>query len=158
ELDETVTLTLTAGAGYNVETVTPVTGTIANDDSATISIANASGLESGGPIFFTITLSGPVDVSVAFNIGTQVVSAPPAGTSAASTTAVAPLSGAIGVFARASVAQSILIAVPIVNDGIVELDEVFEVVLSGLSAGGRDVTLSNPVATGTILNDDTATL
>ena len=158
ELDETVTLTLTAGAGYNVETVTPVTGTIANDDSATISIANASGLESGGPIFFTITLSGPVDVSVAFNIGTQVVSAPPAGTSAASTTDFSPLSGAIGVFARASGAQSILIAVPIVNDGIVELDEVFEVVLSGLSAGGRDVTLSNPVATGTILNDDTATL
>ena len=44
------------------------------------------------------------------------------------------------------------------GDTTVELDETFDVILSALSAGGRDVTIGTGTGVGTITNDDSATI
>ena len=46
------------------------TGTITNDDSAQFNIAGNAGLENGGTITFTVTLTNPVDVATAVNVST----------------------------------------------------------------------------------------
>ena len=50
------------------------------------------------------------------------------------------------------------IKVPVNGDEVVELDEVFEIHLSDIAAGRRDVTFSDAEAEVTILNDDSATV
>ncbi|HOZ03810.1 MAG TPA: Calx-beta domain-containing protein, partial [Arenimonas sp.] len=60
EADETVTLTVAAGAGYTVGAPSAATGTILNDDvpTATISVAPASVAEDGAPnLVYTVTLN-----------------------------------------------------------------------------------------------------
>ena len=53
-------------------------------------------------------------------------------------------------------AQSQIINVLVIADNKVETDETFTMTLTALSTNGRDVTLSDSVGVGTILNDDFA--
>lgn len=152
ELDETfqtIMANLQAG-GRNVILGSNGTGVIRNDDSATITIGNVSGLESGGPLVFTATLSNPVDSNISLGVSTQNGTA-----SAVDNDFVSLLNQPVNFTTGGSLTQTF--SVNINNDNKVELDEIFNVIMGNLLSNGRSVTLGSP-ATGTILNDDSAVL
>ena len=157
ELDETFDVILSAlsagGRDVTIGTGTGV-GTIINDDSATIAINNVTLNEgdSGTTAFtFDITLDNPVDVPVSL----QADSADGTATLADSDY-VALVADAINFAANSTTTQQVTVQVN--GDTTVELDETFDVILSALSAGGRDVTIGTGTGVGTITNDDTATI
>jgi len=133
------------------------TGTILNDDSATVSIIGESKDEgTGGSTTFTfdVDLSAPVDAAVSMTADTQDGSA----TAADDFTGV---TGATVSFAAGSTTTQ-TVDVTVGADSKVELNEAFDLVLSALSAGGREVAFAGAgateSATADVENDDSATL
>jgi len=144
EADETFTVTLSNPSGATLGT-SSATGTITNDDSLTISIADASVAEGDGGsknLSFTVTLSaadhGTVTVEYATADGTAT-------TADGDYTAT---SGAIMILSAGP--TSVTINVPVLGDTAYEADETFTVTLSNPSGA----TLGTSSATGTISNDD----
>ncbi|WP_254507321.1 Calx-beta domain-containing protein [Anatilimnocola floriformis] len=134
------TVTLPAG---------PITGTITNDDSATITLAPVSQNEGDAGtsnMVFTATLSNPVDVNVTVVFDTADGTA-----TVANNDYTATNNQIITFTAGGPLTQTI--SVPIVGDTTVEPDESFTAALSNVQAAGRNVTAGNPVV-GTILDDD----
>ena len=122
-------------------------GTINNDDGTVLSIANASiteGNAGSSNLVFTVTSSAanksPVTVQFASADGTATAGLDYTVTNGTLT------------FPALSVSQTI--TVPIAGDNIVEANETFTMTLSAPSGA----TLGASVATGTINNDDSATL
>ncbi len=153
ELDETFTVALgtLTGAPSGVTTAgSPQTGTIQNDDAATVSIAaSVSQFESFGPQAFSVTLSNPVDVAVTVLFSTSD------GTATSADNDYTGIAGQTVTFpAGTTTAQSVNVSV--LNDAKVEGDEVYNVALGTLSASGRNVSLGTSTSTGTIINDDSA--
>jgi hypothetical protein len=123
-------------------------GTIENDDSATLSINDVSLAEGDSGttnLVFTVTLSAAVDTGLSVNYATAdgTASAPGDYTAA---------SGTLNFLGDAGETQTITVAVS--GDTLDEPDETFFVDLSGLSASGRNVTVSDTQGLGTILDDD----
>ncbi|OCY13638.1 MAG: calcium-binding protein [Microcystis aeruginosa CACIAM 03] len=149
EPDETVILTLAAGTGYTVGTTTPVTGTINNDDSASISINDVTVSEGNSGTtnaVFTVTLSNPVDTSVTLNYATANGTATTADNDYTAI-ATTPLTFNVG-----ETSKTITVAVN--GDTKVENNETFFVNLSNLQANGRNVTITDNQGQGTINDDD----
>jgi len=127
------------------------TGTIENDDSATVSISDVTQNEgdSGSSILtFDVTLSNSVDVPISMNFDTSdVLAAGHADTDylPTNTTLTIP---------SGSVQQSVSVTVE--GDTKFEDDETFDATLSNLDSGtpARDVTFAVATAVGTISNDD----
>ncbi len=155
ELDETFTVTLGSitGAPAGVTAAgSPQTGTITNDDAATVSIAaNVSQSEATTPQAFSVTLSNPVDVNVTVNFNTANNTA---------TTGDNDYTGILNqlVTFNAGTTTSQTVNVAVTNDNKVEADEIFDVSIGTLAAGGRNVSLGTSARTGTILNNDAATV
>jgi fibronectin-binding autotransporter adhesin len=142
-------LVLPAGiAAGSVTFASPsTTGTINNDDGTIVSIANASLIEGNAGnsnMNFTVSLSNPNKTPVTV----QYTSAPGTATVGGDYTAVS------GTLTFPANVQTQTIAVPIVGDTIVEANETFTVTISAPSGAS----LGTAIATGTINNDDTATL
>lgn len=156
ELDEAfhVNLSGVAAAGRNVSVTDNLgVGTILNDDSATLSIDNVALTEgdSGSRFFtFTVMLDAAVDTSLTTNFATADDTATTADADYATATGTLSFVGTAG--------ETQTLQVEVNGDQIVEADETFLVDLSGLSAGGRSVTIAASTGTGTILNDDGANL
>ncbi|UYV16554.1 putative Ig domain-containing protein [Porphyrobacter sp. ULC335] len=144
EPDETVTLSVAAGAGYTVGSPSAATGTILNDDvpSASISVAPATVTEDGaGNLVYTVTLSAVSNSPVSINYAVT-------GTAASGTdyaTITSPLIINTG-------QTTGTITVNPAADTNVEADET--VVLTVTAGTGYTVGSPN-AATGTISNDDT---
>jgi hypothetical protein len=130
----------------------PQTGTITNDDAATVAIAaNVTQAENLTPQAFSVTLSNPVDVSVTVNFSTTDGTATTADndyTGIASQTVTFP--------AGSTISQTVNVA--ITNDNKVEANEGYDVSIASLNAAGRNVNLGTSSRTGTITNDDAATV
>ncbi|BBH37997.1 hypothetical protein myaer102_04770 [Microcystis viridis NIES-102] len=149
ESDETVILTLAAGTGYTIGTTTPVTGTINNDDSASISINDVTVSEGNSGTtnaVFTVTLSNPVDTSVTLNYATANGTATTADNDYTAI-ATTPLTFNVG-----ETSKTITVAVN--GDTKVENNETFFLNLSNLQANGRNVTITDNQGQGTINDDD----
>ncbi|MCZ8365414.1 MAG: M10 family metallopeptidase C-terminal domain-containing protein [Microcystis sp. LE19-251.1A] len=149
ESNETVILTLAAGTGYTIGTTTPVTGTINNDDSASISINDVTVSEGNSGTtnaVFTVTLSNPVDTSVTLNYATANGTATTADNDYTAI-ATTPLT-----FNPGETSKTITVAVN--GDTKVENNETFFVNLSNLQANGRNVTITDNQGQGTINDDD----
>jgi len=153
ELSETILLTVTGGTGYDIGTPNAATGTITNDDSATVSVSAATiseGNAGTSNLAFTVSLTNPVDVDTTVSFST------------ADLTAIA----GSDYFAQSGVTVTILAGqtsatrnVVINGDTTVELNETFTGTISNASASTRAVTLSATTsATATINNDDSATV
>jgi len=146
ETFEVVLGTPTNGVGVSGS---PATGTITDDDSATLTITDVSVSEdvASGNMVFTVTLdnavSGGTDVTYTFNDDT----ATGGGTDYDST------GGTLNFTGTASEVQEITVA--ITDDEVVEGAETFEVDL-GTPING--VGVSGSPATGTITDDDTASI
>ncbi|MBT8235447.1 MAG: gliding motility-associated C-terminal domain-containing protein [Bacteroidia bacterium] len=150
EVDETFTVALGIPTNSAVSVIgSPATGTITNDDSATLTIANQTVAEdlAAGQMVFTVTLNneveGGTDVNYTFIDGSATN-----GDDYSGTPDTLSFNGTIG--------ETETILVPINNDAIVEVDETFTVALGAPTVSGVSV-IGSP-ATGTITNDDSATL
>ncbi|MCW5645718.1 MAG: putative Ig domain-containing protein, partial [Sphingopyxis sp.] len=144
EPDETVILTLAAGAGYTVGTPSTATGTILNDDFPSVAVSSvtvAEGNSGTTNAVFTVDLSAPATASgVTFDIATFN------GTATAGSDYVA----ATGGFSFAPGETSKTFPVQIIGDTSPEADETFTVTMSGVT----NATLGANPGTGTIVNDD----
>jgi uncharacterized repeat protein (TIGR01451 family) len=151
EADESFTVTLSnPSAPYTLATSSAV-GTILNDDSAVLSLSGPAAADEGNgtivPRVFTATLSAPVDVAVTALFNTQDGSATaPSDYSASNNVGLSIPAGMLNATT----------SVNVVPDRSVEPNESFSGVLSGLSAGGRAVTLGTASASTQLLNDDRA--
>ncbi len=137
---------LLAPAGVSLGTAS-ANGVIVNDDAASFSISGASVVEGTGgstTLNFSVSLSAPVKDPVTVQYGTV----------AGSATAPADFAGASGTLTFSGSQSTQLVPVSIVSDNLVEPDESFTMVLSNPSGA----TIATASATGTIVNDDAATL
>lgn len=145
ERNEMLSMTLSSATNATISRALG-TGTINNDDSATLSIADVQNQEGAG-LTFTLTLSAPVDTDIRYYARTTD------GTAQAGDDYTALASGSSRTISAG--VQTVSLPVTITDDGVPEADETFTVTLFDLDAGGaRDVTLGDDSATGTILNDD----
>jgi hypothetical protein len=119
--------------------------TIANDDSATLSIDDVTADESGN-FDFTVTLSDPVPNPVQMAVTTI------AGTATSGDDYTAIVGGTVAFAANDTTPQTITVSV--IDDAVIESDETFEVLLSNISSGGLDVTFADDRGLGTIVDDD----
>ncbi|QDU12876.1 Calx-beta domain protein [Gimesia maris] len=147
-------------AGLNVSlSPTIATGTIVNDDQATITINNVTQLESDGDMTFTATLSNPVDTDISVEIYTEAVSSLLDDNDYTAIAVDQPL--ILSFNATDPLTKNFTIHIN--NENVVEADEDFSVLFGTLLNMGRNVSTSpisgpNIAATGTILNDDSASL
>ncbi len=153
EDDETFTVTLTP-QGTDTVADSPATGTINNDDAATLAIDDVTHNEgnAGGTTYtFTVTLTGDVDqaFTVAYATADDSATAPDNAYTAVAATAL-NFAGTNG--------ETQTFNITVNGDTKVEADERFFVNLSNVLAGGKDVTISDAQGDGNITNDDTATL
>jgi hypothetical protein len=134
ELTETVSLSLTAGTGYALGSPTSATGSIADNDAASLSVSDYTVTEGNTgttAISIAITLSAPMTTSVTFSITTM------GGTALAGNdyqTKTSTLTIKAGVTA-------VVFQVAIVNDNVAEPAETFTVTITSVSGA--------PVAKGT---------
>ncbi|MEI7595673.1 MAG: HYR domain-containing protein, partial [Bacteroidota bacterium] len=155
ELNETFTVNLSnlLASGRNI-TITDASGigTITNDDAATVSIDNVTHNEgnSGTTSYdFTVTMSGVSDATVTVNYATAN------GTALTTDNDYTSKSGTL-TFAAGETIKTVTVLVN--GDNKIEQDETFTVALSALSVNSRNITLGTSTGTGTITNDDAATI
>lgn len=159
EADETFNVTLGAisglSAGVSAGDITvsgsPATGTINNDDVATLTVGSPMTLEAAGSIAIPVTLSNAVQGGLNIDFATG---------DAADTATAGVDYVATSTTLNFTNATTMNVLVTINDDSIVEFDEVFTATLSSLSVLGAgvdagDITVSAP-GTATILNDETA--
>ncbi|HXM49891.1 MAG TPA: Calx-beta domain-containing protein, partial [Pyrinomonadaceae bacterium] len=153
EPDETVDLTVTAGAGYSVGSPSVASGTITNDDTeVSVAVSPASVAEDGATnLVYTFmrngVTSGPLTVNFSVG-GTANFGASPNDYTQTGATSFTPTTGTVTFVAGSSTAA---INVNPEADSTIEPDET--VVLTVTSGGGYNI--SSPAsASGTITNDD----
>ena len=144
EPDETFSVRLTRAANATLRSTTAQGTIVDDDDTPTLSVADAS-REEGGGITFTATLSAASAQTVTATWTASVES----GDTAASGDLTGTLTGAL-TFAPREVAKTFTVATA--EDTVAEPDETFTVTLSNLS----NATLTGGTATGTIEDDDGA--
>ena len=154
EPDETVILTVTAGAGYNVGAPASATGTITNDDTdVSVAVSPASVAEDGATnLVYTFTRNGVTGSSLVVNFtigGTATFGASPNDYTQTGATTFTPPTGTVTFAPGSSTAQ---VTVDPEADTVAEADET---VIITLAAGAGYNVVSPSSATGTILNDDT---
>ncbi len=145
EPDETVILTLTSGAGYNVGSPTAATGTITNDDTdVSVAVSPASVLEDGATnLTYTFTRVGVTSAPLTVNFTTG-------GTATSGTDYAQSATGTV-TFGAGNTTTTV--TVDPTPDSVYENDET---VLITLTAGSGYNVTSPSAATGTIQNDDAA--
>ena len=140
ENDETFTVILSNAVNATLNGALG-TGTITDDDATpTISIADASALESDGVLSFTVSLSAASSQDVAVGYATTDGTA----------TAPADYIAASGTLTIPAGSTSVAFEVTIIDDADIENDESFTVDLSNAA----NATLADGQATGTIVNDE----
>src|SRR4051794_28794699 len=162
EANETLSVSLGSaqplGAGVAAASLStsgsPATGTVTNDDSATLSISGATVTE-GGSLVFTVTLSAAVQGGLSVSYSTADGTAQVADSDYAAASGTLVFTGAAG--------EQRTITVQTTADAKVEADETLSVALGSAQPLGAGVSASSlsvqgGPATGTVGNDDSATL
>lgn len=154
EADETVTLTVVAGSGYNVGAPTAATGTILNDDiGVSVAVAPASVTEDGvDDLVYTFTRTGPLTNSLVVNFAVNGTAK--FGTDYAQSGATTFGSGS-GKVTFAPGSDTAIVAINPTPDTAIEANETVKLSLSNSSSYKI---LSPSSAIGTILDDDTITV
>ena len=154
EPDETVDLTVTAGAGYNVSSPNSASGTITNDDTdVTVAVSPGSVAEDGATnLVYTFTRTGVTAGSLTVNFsvgGTATFGPSPDDYTQTGATSFTTSSGSVTFGAGNSTAT---VTVNPETDSTVEPDETVDISLT--SGAGYNVGAPSS-ASGTIVNDDT---
>ena len=147
EPNETVEVVLANPTGNPVLGLSSALGTILDDDTPGLSVADASGSESAGQLVFTVTLdrASAEEVTVEYTTSDDTVGPNPAtaGTDYTAITTAQTLTFAANV-------TSMDIVVTVADDSAIEPDETFILTL----ANPTGATIATGTATGTIRNDD----
>jgi hypothetical protein len=154
ETDETVILTLTSGAGYNVSSPSSATGTISNDDAdVSVAVSPASVAEDGATnLVYTFTRTGFTGGALTVNFsvgGTATFGVSPDDYTQTGATTYTTTTGSV-TFTPGSPTATVTVNPE--TDTTAESDET---VIITLTAGASYNVVSPNSATGTILNDDT---
>lgn len=154
ESDETVILTLTSGAGYNVSSPSSATGTITNDDAdVSVAVSPAAVAEDGATnLVYTFTRTGFTAGALTVNFsvgGTATFGVSPNDYTQTGATTYTTTTGSV-TFSPGS--PTATVTVDPETDTTAESDET---VIITLTAGASYNAVSPNSATGTILNDDT---
>ncbi|WP_197995863.1 Ig-like domain-containing protein [Gimesia algae] len=123
------------------------TGTILNDDSATLSITPVIGTENGGPFTFTVVLSNPVDVEITVDASTSD------GTAFTSTN---DYEFTLESLVFAALETELTVDVRVFPDQVLESPETFYLTLSHLDPNERSVFLTSIEARSSIATTDAA--
>ncbi|HEX5702970.1 MAG TPA: Calx-beta domain-containing protein [Pyrinomonadaceae bacterium] len=149
EPDETVSLTVTTGSGYNVGSPSAAEGTISNDDTnVSVAVSPTPVTENGAPnLVYTFTRTGVTTGALTVNFSVSgTADAADYGQTGATT--FAPPTGTV-IFAAGS--PTATVTVDPTADSTVEPDETLTLTL----AAGANYNVGSPnSATGTITNDD----
>jgi len=143
ELDETINLSFTNFSGTGQAGLTQPTAvlTLANDDSATLTIADTSVVEGDTTtsLVFSVTLDAAVDVGLTCNYATLDGTAEDENGSGdyQSTTGVVSFAGTLN--------EVHTITVPVTGDTTLEGNETLELLLDGLQASDRGISLAGPL-------------
>ena len=159
EQDEDFTVSLGAVTNSSLSSSistagSPQTGTILNDDQATITISDVSMMEGTGsnPTFtFDVTLDKEVDGAVSVDYETMDGSAMDENTPPNDYNST---NGMLTFYANAMAPQVMTIDVTVIGDMASEPNEEFFVNLSNIQAGGYDVVFADSEGEGTIIDDD----
>jgi len=151
EADEVVILTLNPGTDYDTGEACQAIGTILNDDTAVLTIADMTQAEDGGsPMTFTVMLSHAVQGGLTVDYQTTDGSATVGDNDYDPATGTLSFTGLAG--------ESHSFSVTIKADGQVEFDEVFHVSLSNVQPQGAGVNPADidatDTASGTLIRDD----
>jgi hypothetical protein len=154
EPDETVNLTVIAGAGYNVGSPSSATGTITNDDTdVTLAVSPGSVAEDGATnLVYTFTRNGVTTNSLTVNFsvgGSASFGVSPNDYTQTGATSFTPPTGTVTFAAGSSTAT---VTIDPEADSTVESDETVDIAVT--AGAGYNVGSPNS-ATGTITNDDT---
>jgi hypothetical protein len=154
EADETVILTITSGAGYNVSSPSAATGTITNDDAnVSVAVSPAAVAEDGATnLVYTFTRTGFTAGSLTVNFsvgGTATFGVSPNDYTQTGATTFTTTTGSVSFTAGSPTAT---VTVNPETDASAESDET---VIITVTAGASYNVVSPSSATGTILNDDT---
>ncbi|MEZ6127297.1 MAG: proprotein convertase P-domain-containing protein [Planctomycetaceae bacterium] len=155
EFDETIIVDFVSLQNATDDGLQAQTITIIDDDAATISINDVVVVEGdSGTVdaIFTVTLNGQVDHDVTFDFDTAAL------TGSAADSDYVDLNGQFTFPANSGAVTTTTLTVTVNADAKVELDEMFELVLSNIQAGGLDVTFADDRGQGAITNDDSANL
>ncbi|MCG8460776.1 MAG: hypothetical protein MI919_31210, partial [Holophagales bacterium] len=154
ETDETFTVELGAPSNPAVMTVDGL-GTIVNDDAASVSIDDVSQVETDAATTFRLTVALAGEVAGGFTLPFATAD----GTATVADGDYGAASGSLSFAGTDGETRSIDVAVA--GDTVVEADETFTVELGAPSVAGLtvgDANGSGTIGSGTILNDDDATL
>jgi hypothetical protein len=147
EPDETVDITLTPGAGYNVVSPSSATGTILNDDTiVTVAVSPSSTAEGGANLVYTFTRTGSTASAVTVNFSVGGSASFPADYSQTGATTFTPPTATVNFGAGSSTAT---VTVTPLTDCVVEGNETVEFTVQ--PGAGYGVGSPN-MATGTITN------
>ncbi len=151
EPDETVILTVTAGAGYTVGVPASATGTITNDDTdVSVAVSPLSTTEDGaGNLVYTFSRNGVTTSPLTVNFSIGGTADPNTDYTQIGAATFTPPTGTVTFLAGSSTAT---VTVDPTADGAAELDET--VILTVTAGTGYNVGAPS-TATGTITNDDT---
>lgn len=153
EPDETVDLTVTAGAGYNVGSPSSASGTIVNDDTdVTVAVSPASVSEDGATnLVYTFTRTGVTSTALTVNFSVGGSATFGAGNDYTETGA-ASFTGSSGSITFGAGNSTATVTVNPEADSTVESDETVDLTVTA----GTGYNVASPSsASGTITNDDT---
>ncbi|HVQ40192.1 MAG TPA: Calx-beta domain-containing protein, partial [Pyrinomonadaceae bacterium] len=153
EADETVVITVTAGASYNAVSPNSATGTILNDDTlVSVVVAPSSTAEGGANLVYTFTRTGPTASALTANFSVGGSASFPADYSQSGATTFTPPTATVTFGAGSSTAT---VTVTPLTDCTVEGSETVEFTVTPGTGYGVG---SPSSATGTITNvpDSTA--
>jgi hypothetical protein len=152
EADETVVITLTAGASYNVVNPNSATGTILNDDTlVSVVVSPSSTAEGGANLVYTFTRTGPTTSALSVNFSVGGTASFPADYSQSGATTFTPPTATVTFGVGSSTAT---VTVTPLTDCLVEGSETVEFTVQ--PGAGYGVGSPN-MATGTIANTPDST-
>jgi hypothetical protein len=147
EADETVIITLTAGASYNAVSPNSATGTILNDDTlVSVVVSPTSTAEGGANLVYTFTRTGPTTSALAVNFSVGGSASFPADYSESGATTFAPPNATVTFGVGSSTAT---VTVTPLTDCVVEGNETVDFTIQPGTGYGVG---SPATATGTITN------
>jgi hypothetical protein len=152
EADETVVITLTAGASYNAVSPNSATGTILNDDTlVSVVVSPTSTAEGGANLVYTFTRTGPTTSALTVNYSVGGSASFPADYSQSGSTTFTPPTATVTFGAGSSTAT---VTVTPLTDCLVEGNETVDFTVQ--PGAGYGVGSPNS-ASGTIVNTPDST-
>ncbi len=152
EADETVVITLTAGASYNAVSPNSATGTILNDDTlVSVVVAPSSTAEGGANLVYTFSRTGPTTSALAVNFSVGGTASFPGDYTQSGATTFTPPTATVTFGAGSSTAT---VTVTPLTDCIVEGNETVDFTVQPGAGYGVG---SPSAASGTITNTPDST-